>query len=43
MLRIEATPDQAKALSDEWLQHGTIRIETSNADMDVRLTYVKEL
>lgn len=41
-LRIDATSEQVEALVAEWLHHGNIRIQTSNADMDVRLTYVKE-
>lgn len=45
-LRIDATPEQVKALTDEWL-HGsaTLNIQTGDpdADMEVHLSYVREM
>jgi len=43
-LRIDATPEQEKALVAEWLHgSGVLNIQTgdTSADMEVRLTYVK--
>lgn len=44
VLRIEATPEQEKALAAEWLHgSGVLNIQTGDhdADMEVRVTYVK--